>query len=200
MNFEDPSVRENMERPIDFLDKNLDIEFLLDPEAAKHLPGISPEDFESRIEKFRILLGDFDIVGKGVRINIRGVMEVDDVEGYYREGEDEVSGIDIKKYRMHADNLRRMHPEYQNFGLVGDVHTHPVYPNEVDHAPWEISRGDRTEMIRAYEDGSIKSDQPHVFVVVGADKDGKTKYSFNRLIREGRSYAVETSILELATK
>ncbi|MDP3881007.1 MAG: hypothetical protein Q8Q32_02405 [bacterium] len=197
MNIENPSANESIESPIDFLDENLEVEFAVDPEAAKHFPKITQEDFKSRKEKFRILLGDFDITEGGVSVNIRGVMEADDVEGYYQEGEDEVVGINIPRYREDANSLRREYPEYRNFGLVGDLHTHPVHPNEVDHAPWEISLGDRAEMIRAYKDGSISSEQPHVFVVVGVDEKGKNKYSFNRLIRKGKDFAVETSILEL---
>ena len=58
---------------IDFLDENLVVSFSLEEGAANYLPEVSPEDLESRRERYRIFLGTHTVAADGSRSEERRV-------------------------------------------------------------------------------------------------------------------------------
>jgi hypothetical protein len=181
------------ETPRDFLDERVRINFSLHPEAAEHLPEVSAEELESRQEQFRILVGRFVRQGDEVQLTVKGVLWFDETEqhGCFVEGKEEIKSVDLAKIRTEVEGLKRAAPEFKDDELIGEIHTHPILPKDMDSNPWDPSDPDIDSIIQAYELGALTPDKPYIFAVGGLDADGKMQYTFNRLIRRGGAYVVQ---------
>lgn len=177
---------------IDFLDDNLKVFFRFEEEAATYLPEITPEDLETRIEKYRILLGRVEVEGENVKIVVSGILEMQDEPVYYKEEKEAVSGINIPAVNNFVKRLQEAYPEEKHSSLVGDVHTHPILAKDFENGlnPWMPSPGDIESIIGDYERGVLSKDRPFLFGIAGLDESGETHYSFYRIVHKDGKYEV----------
>lgn len=167
------------ERNINFLNENLKVSFEISPEAFQYLPVISKEDIRIGLERFAVLLGIVRINQDGsVHLEIKGVYQEteEDVHRSYKEGVDSVT-YDLKIIQDRAKEIQQDYKEYQNFKFLGDIHTHP------SSGIAEPSRTDLLSVIRAYESGDIKVDQPYIFGIGARHVSGEMEYWFYRIIK-----------------
>jgi len=155
---------------IDFLDENLVVSFSLEEGAANYLPEVSPEDLESRRERYRIFLGTHTVAADGsVHLQIKGTMEMDgDDHGFYKEAAKEITDIKMDKILREVKGIQQTYPEYRDFHLVGDIHTHPFKPSEFEGgiSPWDPSQPDIASVADLYRLGLLSSTQPFIFGIV----------------------------------
>jgi hypothetical protein len=188
-----PEGRPNTEQwpPIDFLDERIKLSFRIEPEAAKHLPEVSKEDLESGRERYRILLGNFErTAADAATVVIEGLVEMDEGdERFYKEGTREVTNVNIPRMQAFARWVREHIPEFHDFTLIGDIHTHPIKPEAMESgSPWHPSDGDIESIAKSYERGELTPDHPFVFAIAGPDESGETQYGFYRIIKRGDKY------------
>ncbi|GEM_PF-4221484 len=186
---EHPRSRE--EKRINFLDESLRVTFTIEEEAVRYLPEVTPEDLETRKEKYRILLGNVLYADGKAQILIKGILEMTrDEPGYYNEEVEEVSNINISALKKYAAELQKRYHEYKEFGFIGEMHTHPVMPkgNFIPEVP---SQFDIQSITNAYEDSRLKPNEPFIFAIAAPDRKGKTIYAFYRLVKRGKEYIVK---------
>ncbi len=152
-------------------------------QAFEHFPEISPEELESKQERYFLLLGNSGIEGS---VKINGVMQLEDTTGFYQEGRESVAGVNISALKSIADGVRTLGPEYTSWHFVGEMHTHPVIQEELDvnqrsHHP---SEEDIQAWIACYERGELTGDTPFIFAIAGAQENGSTGYAYYRVVKE----------------
>lgn len=179
---------------LDFLNSKLKLSFSIDPEAATYLPEIDDEQFETKKEKYAVLLGNIKRLGNNeASIEIKGILEADDTEKdlFYSEGIGHVSP-NIGAIKKWARSIQSAFPEYQNYHFIGDVHTHPVRISELNEGshPCDPSIGDFDDISREYDSGNLSPDKPFIFCIAGK-VDGKMTYAFYRFIRKDTKYTIE---------
>lgn len=178
----------------DFTRQDIKLSFRIEKKAADYLPEITQEDFDRKKERFVILLGEFEIDGNNVLIKIRGIFENDkDEERYYKEGKEEIYNINYPSIVKDVEYVKKNFPEYRSYHLIGEMHTHPVAPQEVaPNNPCNLSLGDIEGIESLYERGIISNDKPFIFGVAGLDESGHTNYAFYRMVKKENHFAVES--------
>lgn len=187
-NFE---ARKNL--PHEFLDENLKLTFEIQPEASAWLPEISKEDIALKRERYRIFLGTWSMNPNGAHVKIEAIYEIPDDPEFYTEGTKEVT-LQLGNIIKQIENLRQQFPEYSKLQIVGDIHTHPVFAEEMTGGlkPWNPSSGDIDDIIRGYENGNIRQDRPFIFGIAVPHHDGRTLYAYYRLSKKDERYRVES--------
>ncbi len=179
---------------IDFLDDKLKLSLSIDPEAATYLPKIEDIEFETKKEKYRVLLGNINQLSNDeINIEIKGMLEADEDEKdlFYSEGVEHVSP-NIGAIEKWVKSIQDAVPEYQDYHFVGDVHTHPVRINELDEGsrPCDPSIGDFNDIISEYNNGNLSADKPFIFCIAGK-VDEQMIYAFYRFIKKDNKYMIE---------
>lgn len=179
---------------IDFLDEKLRLSFSINPEAAAYLPEIEDEEFETKKEKYHVLLGNIHRLGNDeINVEIKGVLEADENEKdlFYSEGAEHVSP-NIGAIKKWVKSIQLAIPEYQDFNFIGDVHTHPVKISELNEGshPCDPSIGDFDDISKEYNNGNLSTDKPFVFCIAGKVND-QMAYSFYRFVKKDDKYTIE---------
>jgi len=184
---------------VDFLNEKLSIKFRFEEEAVGFLPEVTADDLESRIEKYRILLGRVEQVGDSVRITVTGILEMQNEPIFYREEKEAVSGVNIPAIERFIQKYNDAYPGILNGTLVGDVHTHPVFTKDFENGldPWTPSSGDIESIVADYERGALSNEKPFIFGIAGPADDGETQYAFYRLIKNDDNYEVREVELDI---
>lgn len=190
MNIERPNLREHISS-VDFLSEETRLQLSLAKEAALYLPQISTEELETRKEQFRILLGKIITEESGlVTVHIQSVLEMDEQDhGYYQEGIEMVTGVNIPAIKSFVENLKEGEEDYGEF--IGDIHTHPIQEKDFEDGikPWDPSSEDIDDVVRNYESGALASDKPYIFGIASPDDEGNTLYSFYRIVKKEQGYS-----------
>lgn len=178
-----------VEKPVDFLSNELNITISISDEAFEHFPEVSEVEMKTGQEKFRILLGNHTKELTSVNINIEAIMEIVEPYGYYHEGIEEITGINIQALEELVKGLKDKE-EYKGLKIVGDLHTHPVKQSQLDpdQRSFHLSQGDIDCMISHYTNGELDANSPYVFMIAGSLEDGKTGYAYYRVIKDGDKY------------
>jgi hypothetical protein len=179
---------------IDFLDSNLRISFSIEPEAAEYLPEIEEKDFETKKEKYCVLLGGINILNsEEVNIEIKATLEADENEKelFYSEGLGYVSP-NIGNIKKWVKSIQDAIPEYQDYHFIGDVHTHPVRIIELNEGshPCDPSIDDFNDIVSEYDNGNLLPEKPFIFGIAGKVND-QIVYVFYRLIKKNNKYTVQ---------
>jgi hypothetical protein len=179
---------------IDFLDNNLKVSFSIDPEAAAYLPDIEDKEFETKKEKYRVLLGNIHHLSKDeINIEVKGMLEADEDEKdlFYNEGEGHVSP-NIAAIKKWVASIQYAVPEYQDYHFVGDVHTHPVRISDLNEGshPCDPSIGDFENISKEYHNGNLSADKPFIFCIAGK-VNNQMLYAFYRFVRKDDKYTIE---------
>lgn len=195
-------------KELDFLNKDLKVFFNIEKEALEFLPEVTDEEMESGKEKYRILLGNFtQNKGGEVEISIKGILEEEGEfkNNFYREGIEEIVDININNIKKRAKEVSKSYPEFADWELVGEIHTHPVTAGELSEGQnaYDLSQGDFDSVVTEYKNGNLSEDKPFLFGVAGRDASGRMIYKFYRMVKEADKYLVqeiESSIRENQTK
>lgn len=181
---------------INFLDGKLNLYFSFDEEAIQYLPEVTDEDLQSLQEKYRILLGNSEIINENtININIKGILEADptiEKNLFYSEGKKHVSP-NLPVITQWVEVIKKTNKEYKNFNFVGDIHTHPIKVKRSDKGwnPCAPSDPDIKDIIKEYENGNLSPNKPFIFCIAARLTDEDTTYSFYRLIKQSDKYTVE---------
>lgn len=177
---------------IDYLDENLRVSFRFEGEAVDYLPLVTAEDLESRVEKYRLLLGQVEIVEGEVNLVIQAILELQNEPVYYQEGKEAVSGVNISAIKQLVTSMDNG-DSGNNLALIGDIHTHPLLPKDFENGldPCSPSPGDIESIIADYERGALRPDEPFIFGIAGPDENGDTQYAFYRIICSNGVYGVK---------
>ncbi len=194
-----PKTQETPE--LNFLDSKLVINLTHSPETIAQYPDITPEDLETKKERYRILLGKIGEVEDGqVSVSIDAVLELEKgdlpVHLEVQEGYGKVTNVNLRDIRNLFEAMKSTHPELRDLEFIGDMHTHPILPKE-DNEAKEIlkpSQDDIRDIVKNYEAGNLDKRKPFVFSIAGIDpeREGKMQYAFYRLIFEGGEYKAES--------
>ena len=188
-----PSSGEQIQRP-NFFDENIKITMEIDPEAAEYLPVITPEDLETKRERYRIFLGTWSRTIEGGHARIEGVCDFSDEPGFLREGEEEVV-VNFDAVKNSIEAIKQTNKEYAHLEIVGEIHTHPLFKEEMDDnlRPWIPSTGDVDAIVEEIEKGNIKADRPFIMAIAvpSPNRDGKTVYAYYRLVKRGEKYLLD---------
>ncbi len=205
---------------MDILDEKTNIIMTMSEEVLHHLPEVSFEDLQKKRERYRLLLGKWEIEdptfycspvqmeGKGYRfisgkweikdpknllISVEGVLEIPD-PAYYIEKKGSINDINFPAIKKLISNLRNYHSGYSQLALVGEIHTHPTIQGELEdnQRPWHPSFWDIKYLVDTYKRGELDSNQPFIFGIAGAIGRGKTEYAFYRLIKTNGDYSIRT--------
>ena len=89
-------------------------------------------------------------------------------------------------------SIQQANPEFKNYHFVGDIHTHPVKPDELGRNmhSCDYSPGDFEDIRKEYDNGNLSADKPFIFCIAGRVGEN-TKYAFYRFIKRENQYAVE---------
>lgn len=176
---------------IDYLNEHFRVSFEIDPEAVEFLPEITEEELRTKREKYGILLGTTEIISsEEVKVLIRGILQTEENErGYYNELKEVVDNINLLAIQRMVEGIQKANPEYREFHLIGDIHTHPVKPKEIGGVTGtQPSKGDVESIAKAYKEGALTADKPFVFGIAAPDENGETQYAFYRLMKRGGEY------------
>ncbi len=184
---------------LNFLDRNLVINLEHNPKAVENYPDITPQDFETKRERYRILLGKVSPVKDSrVSVSVDAIMKLEPgdmpIELEIQEGSKEIRNINLRAIRNLFEHMKSQHPELEGLDFIGDMHTHPVMPHEYenDFKSWQPSQNDLDDIVRNYKNGTLDKNKPFIFSIAGPDESGKTQYAFYRLIFEDNKYKVES--------
>lgn len=201
---------------MNILNEKINIVMTMSDEVFHCLPEVSLEDLQTKRERYRLLLGKWEIEEpslyyspvrikeKGYRliserlefkdpknllISVEAVLEIPD-PAYYVEKNGRISGINLLAIKKLISDLRNNHSGYSQLVLVGDIHTHPTLQNELDdhQRPWHPSSLDIKYLADTYKCGELDGSQPFIFGIAGAIGSGKTGYAFYRLIKANGDY------------
>ncbi len=181
---------------INFLDEKVVVSFKIDKTAVKYLPEVTDSDLETKREKYRVLLGKIiQYRPKAVKIVINGILELKKNEPqYYTEGTNEIHSIDIPALQKLVTKIQGENPEFKQYDLIGEIHTHPIIPNKLsqNQHPCDPSDGDVGSISDHYERNVLKPDEPFIFGIAGRGENGQTEYAFYRLIKKDGRYEVRS--------
>ena len=171
----------------EFLESRIRISFRVAPEAQEYLPEITKADLESGREKYRLFLGRWSKSGDDADVSIDAIVEFDDDPRAVVEGVYEVQP-DIGYMTAYIEELKRTNEEYRDLEIVGDIHTHPVFSDDMAEGvrPWDPSSGDIEDLVRQYSSGHVRADRPFIFAIAAPhpNSDGETVYAYYHLFRE----------------
>jgi hypothetical protein len=178
---------------IDFFNEKLAMTFSIDAEAAKFLPEISDQELKTKKEKYQILLGEIEKSGNGkFNVLIKGILEADENEKdlFYTEGAGQVMP-NIAAIKKWVRDIQAAVPEYQDYKFIGDLHTHPTTPEELDGLhPCTPSPEDIEDVRLEFENGNLSANEPFVFGIAGR-VGRRTEYAFYRLIKKKNKFSVQ---------
>lgn len=180
---------------IDYLSEKLKVNFVFEEEAVAYLPHITPEDLETRREKYRVLVGIAEYRSvDSVLIKIKALIEYRDEPRFYTEDHMAVKNLNLSAIQRNIEHIQAHDAESRDHGFVGDIHTHPVLPKDFPHGqdPWQPSSYDIESIVENYEKGILKKDKPFIFGIAGPDETGQTLYAFYRLYQKDGEYIVQT--------
>ena len=186
-------IRKEAPVAVDFLNERTRVSMRMSDEAFGYLPEITSEERETEQERFRTLLGRWQQKGEHeVEVHIEAIVEFEPRELRYLDERHGEVVVDTREIKNLVTNLQATYPEYRQYMLLGELHTHPVLQNELDshQRSWHFSSGDQEAWINEYKNGVLSNDCPFIFGVAGAMENGKTGYSFYRVVREGKEYSV----------
>ena len=90
-------INQESEQKLNFLSEKLKFSLRISKEAVNFLPEISEDDIKTKKEKFRFLLGSFNVINQEeFEVSIKGVFE-DDEEIIYKEGKEEIYDISMPR-------------------------------------------------------------------------------------------------------
>ncbi len=180
--------------PLNFFDERTKMTMEIDPEAAEHLPVITTTDLETKRERYRMFLGTWDRTAEGGHIRIEAVCDFSDEPDFLREGEKEVV-VNFDAVKKGVDDIKRANEEYAHLEIVGEIHTHPLFKEEMDDnlRPWIPSTGDVEAIVEEIKKGNIKTDRPFIMAIAvpSPNRDGKTVYAYYRLVGRGEKYLLD---------
>lgn len=188
-----PSSGEQIQ-PLNFFDERYKLTMEIDPEAAEYLPVITTEDLETKRERYRIFLGTWSRTVEGGHVRIEGVCDFSDEPGFLREGEEEVV-VNFDAVKKSVEDIKQANKEYARLEIVGEIHTHPLFKEEMDDnlRPWIPSTGDVDAIVEEIKKGNIKADRPFIMAIAvpSPDRNGKTVYAYYRLVKRGEKYLLD---------
>ena len=113
---------------------------------------------------------------------------------YYTEGTNEIHSIDIPALQKLVTKIQGENPEFKQYDLIGEIHTHPIIPNKLsqNQHPCDPSDGDVGSISDHYERNVLKPDEPFIFGIAGRGENGQTEYAFYRLIKKDGRYEVRS--------
>lgn len=176
---------------IDYLNERFRVIFEIDLEALQFLPEVTEEELRTKKEKYGVLLGTTETIStEEAKILIKGILQAEEHEhGYYDESTEVVENINLPAIQRMVEGIQQAHAEYRDFHLIGDIHTHPIKPEEREGIVGTIpSEGDVESIAEAYRNGTLTPDKPFIFAVAAPDEKGETQYAFYRLIKRGETY------------
>ncbi len=150
------------------------------------------EDLESRREQYRIFLGIVDVSDSEKPIvHIEGILERGDEDPLYYEEEKEGVHVGLPAIKLWIDQIRRANPEYSHLEMVGDVHTHPILPQQF-RGVYSPSQEDIDDIVKHYESGVLSPNKPFIFAIAAPDELGQTMYAFYRIVKKGNKYSYKS--------
>ena len=183
-------INQESEQKLNFLSEKLKFSLRISKEAVNFLPEISEDDIKTKKEKFRFLLGSFNVINQEeFEVSIKGVFE-DEEEIIYKEGKEEIYDISMPRAVNFVQGINKM-PEFKDWKLIGEVHTHPCKPSEFkeNFIPWMPSEGDCNALIENYKKGILKDNQPYIFGIAAPNESGETLYAYYRIIKDKDAYS-----------
>lgn len=185
-----------IERPeINFCNENCKITLEMSDLAQRFLPRISRNDIINRRERYRAFLGTWSNTMDGAHVKIEAIYESPQENPFhtYQEGELEIV-TDISQIQQDCESLKTL-PEYSSLSFIGEVHTHPVFPEDMgnDFKPWWASAGDVRSIVETYEKRILKFNRPFIFAIAAPkpNRDGGTLYRFYRMIRLASEQSID---------
>ncbi len=184
---------------LNFLDRKLVLDLKHNPATILQYPDITPEDFVTKRERYRILLGKVDVASSNlVHVSLDAILELQEGDLpkvlEVKEGEGEITNVNLQAIRELFETMKARNTELKDLEFIGEMHTHPVLLKEGDEnspKPWHPSQNDVDNIVRNYTDGTLDKKKPFVFGIAGPDEHKKTQYAFYRLIFEDGKYKVE---------
>jgi hypothetical protein len=173
----------------DFLDEHYKVSVTLSEDARESIPEITDEDLENEQERFSVFLGDTTYGQSEAVVNIKAVLQADEKEKdkFYREGKREVN-VDIAAIKKWVEVLKKQIPEIQNMEMVGDLHTHPLHPDDMEMNPCSVNQGDAQSIINLYENKILDSSKPYIFAIAGLNRERYTEWRYYRMVKRGDQY------------
>lgn len=177
---------------INFLSEAIHVEIEISKEAFEHFPEVDRKDIASQTERFRVLLGDWQIVDfNKVRVAVKYTIEIPDQAEFYNESNNHILGVNIPSINNLVESLKEACPEFSQLDIVGEIHTHPVVESEgvQNQKSFWPSRGDISSIVQEYIRGNLSQANPYIFVIGGALESGETGYSYFRITKNFDKYS-----------
>jgi hypothetical protein len=174
---------------VNYTDPTLRVELAIDPEAFHYFPEITDEEIQTGQERFFLLLGTYS----GPKVELKGVFQLEEPAGFYKEGVDEVSEVSMNALEAFFEHIKRSNPEYDGWQIVGDLHTHPTserHQLEPHQRTFHPSPQDAHAWTQDYKRGVFSPNKPFVFIVAGNLENGQTGYGYYRVIKSEQGYQV----------
>lgn len=175
----------------DFLKESINYRFSFTEEAVRHLPEITQEDIESGKECFALMLGTWSGDQNDISLNVSSVLRVPDDSRFYKETEGGVDDINYKAIRQLIEQFKQLGHIDKGLVLLGDVHTHPITDEELEHLDGQqaaFSEGDQISAISHYLEGDLDSSSPYIFGVISdtlnREQDDRSTYTFFRVAQD----------------
>jgi hypothetical protein len=164
------------------LSESVQITIQFTKEAFKLLPEVTRKDYLSGTEQYRHLLGTREIKGNHIYILIHQVVDFID---YYKQTPHSLTNIRINEIFEMVRNAS----VFKGMELLGDIHTHPVFPGDCKpYQSWHPSNSDIESMISWYERDYLDPSIPYVYGIGGLLESLETGYNFYHLKKSADGY------------